>query len=137
MKLRLTRAQLVQLASFGVNGLSTGVVYSVAVWTLIALSRRTFALDVLIAYAIAVLANYFGARLVFKPTTGIRGHALKYLSVIAANLLITSGLAWILHQAGAADVVAAYLPVAVTTVPTFVLMRSWVFRSSDLAITQG
>jgi len=120
---------LVQLISFGLNGAFTGIVYSAAVWSLIALSPETFELDVVIAYAVATAANYFGARLVFKPTTGIRGHALRYLSVIAANFLTTAVLAWCLHRTGAENIISVYLPVVATSVPTFVLMRSWVFKN--------
>ena len=126
---RVTKTHLVQLISFGLNGAFTAIVYSAAVWSLIALSPKTFELDVVIAYAVATAANYFGARLVFKPTTGIRGHALRYLSVIAANFLTTAVLAWCLHHAGAGNIISVYLPVAVTSVPTFVLMRSWVFKN--------
>lgn len=120
---------MVQLISFGLNGVFTGIVYSVAVWSLIAFSPKTFELDVVTAYAISVAANYLGARLVFKPTTGIRGHALRYLFVVAANFLTTAVLAWWLHRAGADNIISVYLPVAVTLVPTFVLMRSWVFKN--------
>jgi putative flippase GtrA len=126
---RLTRAHLVQLISFGLSGAFTGIVYSAAAWSLIALSPKTFEFDVVIAYAIATAANYLGARLVFKATTGIRGHALRYLSVVAANFLTTSVLAWSLHRTGADNIISVYLPVAVTLVPTFVLMRSWVFKN--------
>jgi len=34
-----------------------------------------------------------------------------------------------LHHAGAGNIISVYLPVAVTSVPTFVLMRSWVFKN--------
>ncbi len=118
-----------QLISFGLNGAITGIVYSAAVWSLIALSPKTFELDVVIAYAVATAANYLGARLVFKPTSGIGGHALRYLSVVVANFLTTSVLAWYLHRTGADDIISVYLPVAVTLVPTFVLMRKWVFKN--------
>lgn len=87
-------------------------------------------LDVLIAYAIGVGANYLGARLVFKPTTGLRRHALRYLSVVAANFLTTAVLAWWLHRIGADNIISVYPPVAVTAVPTFALMRNWVFDSA-------
>lgn len=130
--LRLTRTHLVQLVSFGFNGAFTGIVYSAAVWSLIALSPKTFELDIVMAYAIATAANYFGARLVFKPTTDIRGHAVRYLSVVAANFLTTSVLAWYLHRAGADDFISVYLPVGVTLVPTFVLMRGWVFKKQAI-----
>jgi putative flippase GtrA len=135
---RLTRVHMVQLISFGLNGASTGIVYSVAVWSLLAISRKTFELDVVIAYAISIAANYLGARLVFKPTTGIRGHALRYLSVVASNFLTTAVLAWWLHRAGADNIISVYLPVAVTSIPTFVLMRNWVFKNpvfDELAAT--
>lgn len=121
---------MVQLILFGVNGVSTGIVYSAAVWSLIAMSPRTFELDVLIAYAIGLGANYLGARLVFKPTTGLRRHALRYLSVVAANFLTTAVLAWWLHRTGVANIISVYLPVMVTAAPTFVLMRRWVFNNS-------
>jgi len=114
---------------FGANGVSTGIVYSAVVWSLIALSPRTFELDVIVAYATAIAANYVGARLVFKPTTGLRRHALRYLSVVAANFLTTAVLAWWLHWIGVANIISVYLPVMVTAAPTFVLMRRWVFNN--------
>jgi len=126
---RGTKARVVQLILFGVNGVSTGIVYSAAVWSLIAVSPKTFEFDVVIAYAVAAAVNYLGARMVFKPTTGIRGHAMRYLSVVAANFLTTGVLAWCLHRAGAENIISVYLPVAVTSVPTFVLMRGWVFKN--------
>lgn len=125
----LTKVHLVQLILFGMNAVATAIVYTAAVWSLIALSGETFVLDIVIAYAIATAANYLGARVVFKPTTGVRGHALRYLSVVAANFLATAVLAWWLHRTGAAKIISVYVPVAVTSVPTFVLMRSWVFKN--------
>ena len=127
---RFTKPQLVQLVSFGLNGVSTAIVYSAAVWSLIAVSPRTFAFDVLLAYAIATAAHYFGSRLVFRAKTGMHGHdLLRYLAVVAASWLTTASLAWCLHRTAVNNVIAVYLPVAVTPIPTFLLMRNWVFKN--------
>lgn len=128
----LTKARLVQLILFGANGICTGIVYSLAVWSLIAISPTTLVLDVVIAYATATTVNYLGARLVFKPETSVRGHALRYLSLIAANFVATAGLAWWLDRTGADNIISVYLPVAVTSIPTFMLMRSWVFKNKTV-----
>lgn len=120
-----------QLSFFALNGLFAGIVYSVAVWSLISISPETIELDVIVAFALSALANYLGARLVFRPETTIRGHALRYLTVIVANFLTAGFFAWCLHRAGADDIVSVYLPVLVTAGPTFVLMRSWAFKKPD------
>lgn len=81
------------------------------------------------AYAIGGICNYTGARRIFKPTTTIKGHLGRYLTVIAGAFALTSAVAWSLDRGGAPDWVGAYVPVLVTAIPTFVLMRTWVFRS--------
>jgi putative flippase GtrA len=120
----------VQLVSFGLNGVSTAIVYSTAAWSLIALSPTTLAFDVTFAYAIAVAAHYLGSRLVFRAKTDLHGHVFRYLAVIAASWLTTAFLAWCLHRTAINIVIAVYLPVAVTAVPTFLLMRNWVFKNT-------
>ena len=87
---RFTKPQLVQLVSFGLNGVSTAIVYSAAVWWLIAVSPTTFEFDVLLAYVIAMAANYLGSRLVFRAKTDMHGHVLRYLTVVAASSWLNS-----------------------------------------------
>ena len=123
-----SRHNLTQLAFFGANGLSTAIVYSVAVWTLIAVSPQTFALNVAVAYILGVVWNYLGARWIFKPGGDFRGHAPRYLAVVLGNLVVTALIAGVLNWAGAPKLISAYLPVAVIAVPTFLLMRGWVFK---------
>jgi putative flippase GtrA len=135
MRSLLTRRTITQLVSYGINGVITAVVYTAVVWTLIALSRKTFALDVVAAYACAVVCNYVGARFIFKPTVGLRGHLPRYLAVIAGNFAVTALLAWSLHRAGVPNLFGAYLPVAVTAIPTFVLLRHWVFTPAPTEVT--
>lgn len=117
-----------QLALFGLNGAFAAAVYSAVVWTLIAASPDTFALDVVIAFAASAVANYVGARVVFKPHTTFRGHILRYLIVVACTFTATGVIAALVHDAGAPDIVGAYLPTVLTAIPTFVVMRTWVFR---------
>jgi putative flippase GtrA len=124
--------RLLQLLLFAANGLCTAVIYSAVVWTLIAASPETFAVDVVVAYAVATAANYLVARFVFKPTGGALAHLPRYLVVVAGNFAFTAAAAWLLHRLGTWDAIAAYAPVVVTAVPTFVLMRMWVFRPDSL-----
>jgi putative flippase GtrA len=126
---RLDRQVVTQLVKFGLNGLVTAVAYSAVVWTLIAVSHKTFALDVVVAYAVSSVCNYIGARWVFKPTDGISGHIGRYVTVVACGFTLTTVLAWLIHKAGVPDLVGAYLPVLITAVPTFLAMRFWVFNS--------
>jgi putative flippase GtrA len=121
------RGRLGHFLLFGLNGAVTAIVYSIAVWSLIAISPRTFAADVVTAYAVAVGVNYLGARLLFRPTSRVSGHIVRYAAVVCLNFAITAAIAWLLHRAGARDAVAAYAPVLITAVPTYVLMRRWVF----------
>ena len=86
-----------------------------------------FVVDVVIAYAIAVLWNYLGARLVFRPETPLAAHGWRYASVVALNFAATATVAWACRRAELPDAVAVYLPVALTVVPTYVFMRVWVF----------
>jgi putative flippase GtrA len=126
----LSRLSVVrQLVSYGVNGLLTTAVYSAVVWTLLAVSHKTFALDVLIAYGIAVICNYLGSRYIFRPTTNLHGHLFRYVTVVAGNVVLTALGAWLLRQWEAPDFVAAYVPVWAVTIPSFGLLRVWVFRS--------
>jgi putative flippase GtrA len=128
----VTRANVAQVVGFGLNGASTAVVYSIAIWTLIAVSPRTFAVDVVAAYAIAVAVNYLGARLIFKPGDDLRTHFARYAILVAANSIATAVLASWLHRLGVHYALAVYFPVAVTVIPTFVLMRTWVFKRSTI-----
>jgi putative flippase GtrA len=118
-----------QFALYCVNGVFTLIAYTVVFWSLLALSHRAFVLDVAIAYAVAGVCNYTGARRLFKPTTTLRMHVARYVTVVAGAFAVTSGLAWLLDHAGAPDAVGAYLPAVVTAVPVFVVMRTWVFSS--------
>ena len=125
--LGVRRHDLHQFILYGLNGVFTAIMYSIAFWSLLALSRHTFVLDVIIAYAVAGLCNYTGARRLFKPTTKLHGHVRRYLVVLVGAFSLTSALAWSLDQAGAPRFVGAYLPVVVTSLPVFLLMRAWVF----------
>jgi len=59
----------------------------------------------------------------------MRCHALRYLIVVAAHFAGTASLACCLHRIGAHNIISMYLPVAVTLVPIFVLIRGWVFKN--------
>ena len=123
-----SRTRAVQLIQFAANGSLTAVIYSVAALSLIAASPTTLAADVAVSYAIAVASHYVGSRLLFHSGNIGRSHVFRYLSVVGVNFCATAGIAWLLHRLGAGNIISAYAPVVVTVVPTFVLMRSWVFR---------
>jgi putative flippase GtrA len=129
---RLRRSDIRQFVLYGLNGAFAAVVYTIVVWLLLAVSHKTFVLDVLIAYAAGGVCNYTGARRLFKPVTKLSGHLGRYLIVVAAAFGLTSLLAWLLNRAGAPDVLGAYVPVIVTAIPTFIAMRFWVFRPAPL-----
>ncbi len=112
---------------FAGNGVVTAVVYTVAAWSLVWRFPDAFVADVVVAYAVALIVNFVGARYVFSPETTFATHGWRYLCVAGANFLVTTGLAWAAHRWGLPDPVAVYGPVLVTTVPTFVVMQRWVF----------
>ena len=125
---RFLSPQVLQFALFAVNGAVVAVIYSIAVWSLISLSPRSFTFDVVIAYGISVVTNYLGARLIFRSATRMRTHVPRYLTVVALNFVLAAAVAWSLDYIGAPRIISAYAPVVVTAVPSFLLMRRWVFR---------
>lgn len=125
----IRRHDIRQFLLYGLNGAFAAVVYSAVVWSLLAVSHRTFVLDVVIAYAAGGVCNYFGARRLFKPTTPLAGHFGRYLIVVAGAFTSTSLLAWAFDRAGLPDLFGAYLPVVITALPVFVIMQRWVFNS--------
>jgi putative flippase GtrA len=127
---RLKQSKFGGFILFASNGAITAATYSAVVWTLIALSGQTFALDVLAAYACAVAANYTGSRLIFGADSSVRSHVPRYATVVCLNFAITAGIAALLHGLGAPTAFAAYLPVIITAIPSYYLMRSWVFAPS-------
>lgn len=127
----ISRRTFGQFMAFGVNGLCTAAVYSAVVWTLIVLSRRTFPLDVVIAYVVSTVVNYLGSRVIFHQGTTLRGHMVRYLALVAANLAVAAGIAALLDANHAPDAVGAYLPPVITAIPTFLLMKRWVFRAAS------
>jgi putative flippase GtrA len=119
-----------QAVLYGSNGVATGLLYSAVAWGLLAATSISLTGAVVIAYAVSVLGNYVGSRLIFRPTHGIGEHGLRYLAVVAFSFASTAFWAWVLDRPSVPAVVSVYAPVLLTTIPTFLLLRRWVFRSS-------
>lgn len=115
-------------------------VYTVVAWLMLDISRHTFALDVLVAYVASAVSNYLGARRVFQVQSRFGSHKWRYLATLALSFGLTTILAVGVDNLDLPKLIAAYLPPIIAAVPTFLLLRFWVFRhdrAAANAVTAG
>jgi putative flippase GtrA len=115
---------------FAVNGIVTAIVYSAIAWSVLVVEPGASSLAVVIAYAGAVAVNYLGSRIVFHAPPPSAPQLGRYFIVVAGNGLTAFVVASALKAGGSQEWVTVYGPVLVTMIPSFALMRWWVFGAS-------
>ena len=90
-------------------------------------TKSSFFRCLLTAVLVAICQFNEMSAMVFKPETALATHAWRYAAVVALNFAVTAAVAWACRRAGLPDAVGVYLPVLVTVVPSYLLMRIWVF----------
>jgi dolichol-phosphate mannosyltransferase len=126
------RSAWIQLLKFCIVGASGYVVNLIVYYAMIHWVGAEYLVASLVAFLVAWLNNFVLNRQWTFPKVGVSPvkQAAKYLVVSVIGLVVNLGILWGLVHVGTDTLIAQAIAIAAVTPLTFVLTRSWAFRSA-------
>jgi len=133
---KVSRDQIQFLIRYAVVGAFGACFYAGSYCGLVALTDGKSVISSLIAYAVAVVVQYYShAHFSFGVSAHDKNQAAKFILVTIAGFLLSTLIAFIGPRLGWASVAVAFT--VVVTVPLFNLaaFSSWVFKKDNVSTT--